>query len=124
MGKSHKLSGAQHRKKARTRKILSRGQWRGKRGRPQGQTERIKERQGWVETDFYFLVEHGAVDVGEPRWTDLKIAKLLLRDSLRKKYKLGECQYSGMHEDSLRRLITDIKNKLYEPKTRLRVREP
>lgn len=123
MGKSQKLSGAQQRKKARTRKILSGGQWRGKRGRPRGQTEKIKERQGRVELDFYFLVQRGAVDIGEPRWTDSKIAKLLLRDSLRKKYKLGECQYSGMHEDSLRRLITEIKNKLYEPKTPLRVRD-
>jgi hypothetical protein len=104
--------------------ILSGGEWRGKRGRPSGQTEEVRTRLGWVETDFLFLVKAGAVDIGEPRWTDSKIAAvLLLEDSVRwEKYKLGKCRYREMLEESLRRLIRDTRNKFCESKTPLKVR--
>jgi hypothetical protein len=96
----------------------------GKRGRPKGETKSIEERRGWVELDFLFLVRVGAVDIGERRWTDLRIAnELLLDDSTRwEKHKLGKCKYRRVHKETLRRLIATLRNKFYEPKTPLRVR--
>jgi integrase len=52
MGKSQKLSGAQQRKKARTRKILG---VRGKRGRPEGETDRHRELQKQIHQDLAWL---------------------------------------------------------------------
>lgn len=110
MAKKPKLSGKKWREKARTMAILSGGKWRGKRGRPKGETESVEARRGMIELDFLWLVAGGVLDTG---WTDLKIAnELLLDDPTRwEKYKLGRCQYRGVHKKTLRRRITDARNK-------------
>src|SRR5262249_18374303 len=113
-----KKSGAQQRAWKRLNKNPA------KRGRPKGETELIEARRGMIELDFLWLVTHGGVDIGEQRWSDLKIVNELLLDDLTRweKYKLGKCQYRKVHKETLRRLITVARNKFYEAKTPLRVR--
>ena len=91
-----------------------------KRGRPRGITGRIETRQKHATFDFQW-----AVEIGEPRLSDLRIAKALRwPDPVRaKKLGLGPCKYRDMSEDTLRRLLAFLRFQTYEPGTPLRLRE-
>jgi hypothetical protein len=77
-----------------------------------------------IELDFLWLVKSGTVDIGKPRWTDSRIVNELLKpDPERwKQFKLGKCTYRDMSRDTLRRAITDTRNRLCAAGAPLRVR--